>query len=114
MRYYEKGYDYDTAPGTVAAYPGNIALSVRGQDEETSGQRYFTHNLKCEKRADPTNTYYDDAGNSGKVTTFDSGGTPTNNVSIGLVVTMRSRIGCGPGNSAIWGHNFYYESDAEL
>ena len=114
MRYYEKSYDYPTAPGASATYPDNIPLTVRGQDEETSGQRYFTHNLKVEKRAAPTNTFYDESGNTGKVTTYDSGGTPTNNVSIALVVTMRSRIGAGPGNSAIWGHGFYYESDAEL
>jgi hypothetical protein len=114
MRYYEKGYDYPTAPGASATYPDNIPLTVRGQDEETSGQRYFTHNLKVEKRAAPTNTFYDESGNTGKVTTYDSGGTPTNNVSIGLVVIMRSRIGAGPGNSSIWGHGFFYESDAEL
>ena len=114
QRYYEKSYDYDTATGTAAVYPGNIGLTVRGMDEETSGQRYFTNTMRVEKRADPTNTFYDDAGNSGKVTTFDSGGTPTNNVSIGLVLTQPSMIGCGPGNSAIWGYAYFYESDAEL
>tara|TARA_R100001510_G_scaffold49344_1_gene47636 strand:+ start:209 stop:1318 length:1110 start_codon:yes stop_codon:yes gene_type:complete len=114
QRYYEKSYAYSVAPGTAASYPGNIGLTVRGQDEETSGQRYFTQTIRVEKRGSPTNTFYDDAGNSGKVTTFDSGGTPTNNVSIGLVVAQNSMIGCGPGNSAIWGYSFFYESDAEL
>ena len=114
MRYYEKSYDYDTAPGTTAAYPGNLPLTIRGMDEETSGQRYFVDNLKVEKRADPTNTYYDEQGNTGKVTTYDSGGTGTHNVSIGLVVTESSKYGAGPGNSAIWGFGFFYECDAEL
>ena len=114
MRYYEKAYDYDTAPGTTAAYPGNLPLTIRGMDEETSGQRYFVDNLKVEKRADPTNTYYDEQGNTGKVTTYDSGGTGTHNVSIGLVVTESSKYGAGPGNSAIWGFGFFYECDAEL
>jgi hypothetical protein len=114
MRYYEKGYDYDTAPGTTASYPGNLPFTVRGMDEETSGQRYMVFNLKSEKRAIPTNTYYDEQGNTGKVTTYDSGGTGTHNVSIGLVVNQRSKYGCGPGNSAIWGFGFFYECDAEL
>ena len=35
MRYYEKGYDYHTAPGTSASYPDNIPLTII-QDEETS------------------------------------------------------------------------------
>ena len=114
QRYYEKSYDYSVVPGTAAAYPNNIGLTVRGMDEETSGQRYFTHTMRVEKRADPTNTFYDDAGNSGKVTTFDSGGTPTNNVSLALVLVQPSMIGCGPSNSAIWGYAYFYESDAEL
>jgi hypothetical protein len=114
MRYYEKGYDYDTAPGTTAAYPGNLPFTVRGMDEETSGQRYMVFNLKAEKRGSPTNTYYDEQGNTGKVTTYDSGGTGTHNVSIGLVVTQSSKYGAGPGNSAIWGYGFFYECDAEL
>jgi len=114
QRYYEKSYAYSVGAGTAASYPGNIGLTVRGMDEETSGQRYITQTMRVEKRGSPTNTFYDDAGNSGKVTTFDSGGTPTNNVSIGLVVAQNSMIGCGPGNSAIWGFAFFYESDAEL
>ena len=114
MRYYEKSYDYATAPGTGIAYPGNLPLTIRGMDEETSGQRYFVDNLKVEKRAAPTNTYYDEQGNTGKVTTYDSAGTGTHNVSIGLVVTESSKYGAGPGNSAIWGFGFYYECDAEL
>jgi len=114
MRYYEKGYNYDVAPGTSATYDDNIPLTVRGQDEETSGQRYFTAPMRVEKRASPTVTYYDESGNSGKCTTYNSAGTPTNNVSIGLSVTMESRIGAGPANSAIWGHGFFFTSDAEL
>ena len=114
MRYYEKSYDYATAPGTGIAYPSNLPLTIRGMDEETSGQRYFVDNLKVEKRAAPTNTYYDEQGNTGKVTTYDSGGTGTHNVSIGLVVTESSKYGAGPANSAIWGFGFYYECDAEL
>ena len=92
----------------------HLPITIRGMDEETSGQRYFVNNLKVEKRASPTNTYYDEQGNTGKLTTYNSGGTPTNNVSIGLVVTESSKYGAGPANSAIWGFGFFYECDAEL
>jgi hypothetical protein len=114
QRYYEKSYPYSVAPSTASSYPSNIGITVRGMDEETSGQRYITNTMRVEKRTNPTNTFYDDAGNDGAVTTFDNGGTATNNVSVGLVVTQPSMIGCGPGNSAIWGFGFFYESDAEL
>ena len=114
MRYYEKSYPYSVAPGTAISYPGNLGITVRGMDEETSGQRYITNTMRVEKRADPANTFYDDAGNAGKVTTFNNAGTGTNNVGIALVVTQPSMIGCGPNNSAIWGFGFFYESDAEL
>ena len=114
MRYYEKSYPYSIAPSTAVSYPSIIAITVRGMDEETSGQRYITNTMRVEKRTNPTNTFYDDAGNAGKVTTFDNAGTATNNVSVGLVVTGTNMIGCGPGNSAIWGFGFFYESDAEL
>jgi len=114
MRYYEKSYPYSIAPSTAVSYPSIIAITVRGMDEETSGQRYITNTMRVEKRTNPTNTFYDDVGNAGKVTTFDNAGTATNNVSVGLVVTGTSMIGCGPGNSAIWGFGFFYESDAEL
>ena len=114
MRFYEKSYAYSVAPGTAVSYPSNIGITVRGMDEETSGQRYITNTMRVEKRADPTNTFYDDAGNAGKVTTFNNAGTGTNNVGIALVVTQPSMIGCGPSNSAIWGFGFFYESDAEL
>ena len=114
MRYYEKSYPYSIAPSTAVSYPSILAITVRGMDEETSGQRYITNTMRVEKRTNPTNTFYDDAGNAGKVTTFNNAGTATNNVSVGLVVTGTSMIGCGPGNSAIWGFGFFYESDAEL
>jgi len=114
MRYYENSYPYSIAPSTAVSYPSILAITVRGMDEETSGQRYITNTMRVEKRTNPTNTFYDDAGNAGKVTTFNNAGTATNNVSVGLVVTGTSMIGCGPGNSAIWGFGFFYESDAEL
>ncbi len=114
MRYYEKSYAYSVVPGTAVSYPSIIGITVRDMDQNTNGQRYITNTMRVEKRANPTNTFYDDAGNSGRVTTFNNAGTATNNVGIGLVVNQPSMIGCGPANSAIWGFGFFYESDAEL
>jgi len=112
-RYYEKTYEYGTAPGTSEAYDTNIGMRINGLDDETSGQRYMVFRLRTEKRARPTNTYYGHLGGSGKISTADTGGTFTER-NVGLSITSTSMVGGGPSNGAYAGLALYVVSDAEL
>jgi len=114
QRYYEKTYPYATTPGTASSYNTITALGIAGMDEETSGQRYITYPWRVEKRTAPTLTIYDQAGNSGKVTTLDNAGTQTHNVGVGLAFAGTYVMGAGPANSAIWGLTFFCVGDSEL
>ena len=66
QRYYEKSYQLSTAPAT-ADQTGSYGFCV---GTNTVSANYFTYApvLKVTKRATPTITIYDFAGNSGKVT----------------------------------------------
>ena len=112
-RYYEKTYEYGTAPGTAEAYDTNIGMRINGLDDETSGQRYMVFRLRTEKRARPTNTYYGHLGGSGKISTADTGGTFTER-NVGLSITSTSMVGGGSSNGAYAGLAVYIVSDAEL
>jgi len=114
QRYYEKTYPYANTPGTASSYNTITALGMAGMDEETSGQRYMTYPWRVEKRASPTLTIYDQAGNSGKVTTLDNAGTQTHNVGVALAFAGTYVMGAGPSNSAIWGLTFFCVGDSEL
>ena len=114
QRYYEKTYPYATTPGTASSYNTINALGMAGMDEETSGQRYMTFPWMVEKRAAPTLTIYDQAGNSGKVTTLNNAGGQTHNVSVALAFAGTYVMGAGPSNSAIWGLTFFCVGDSEL
>jgi hypothetical protein len=75
-RYYEKTYDYGTAPGAAV---GVGYVGWGGPDSVASLYVFPSWRYSVEKRATPTITVYDTAGNSGKITTWQSGA-PTNNV----------------------------------
>ena len=111
-RYYEKTYEYETAPGTSEAYPTNMGMRINGLDG-TSGQRYMVFRLRTEKRARPTNTYYGHSGTSGKISTADAGGSLTER-DIALSVTSTSMVGGGSANGTYAGLMLYVVSDAEL
>ena len=112
-RYYEKTYEYGTAPGTAEVYDTNLGMRIVGLDDETSGQRYMIFRQRTEKRARPTNTYYGHSGTSGKISTGTTGGVFTER-SVGLSVTSTSMVGAGPSNGAYAGLAVFVVSDAEL
>lgn len=113
-RFYEKTYQYSTVPGTAASYADNIPVRINGLEASTSGQRYFVTRLRTEKRANPTTTYYNEAGNTGRCSTYDAGGTPDNGVNIGLSISGTSMQGFGPANGTWAGLGCYMTHDAEL
>ena len=75
-RYYEKTYEYASAPGT-ATNLGYVGWG--GPDSLTVLYVFPTWRYSVEKRGTPTTTVYDTAGNSGKITTWQTG-LGTNNV----------------------------------
>jgi hypothetical protein len=80
-RYYEKSYDYSVVPATTTNVGRwNAGGSATGQ---TTGYISGGHVVfQVEKRAIPTVTSYDAAGNSGKCTRFTLGGADSNNQSV--------------------------------
>jgi hypothetical protein len=114
QRYYENNYPTGYAVGSAANYPYNNGQFVNGYTS-SFGQKFQTANFLVQKRtAQPTNTYYDAAGNSGKISTLDSGGTDTNNVSIGVAWLSDKSIGCGPSSGTMTGYRYFWVCSAEL
>jgi hypothetical protein len=110
QRYYEKSYAQGTVAGTAQSYPayGNYFNGM----SNTSGQKIVILPFKVTKRASPTVTYYDAAGNSGKITTVDIGGTNTNNVAIALSFVNDAMYAAGPANGTHTG--LYYDWTASI
>ena len=66
------------------------------------------------RTAQPTNTYYDTAGNSGKISSLDSGGTQTTNVSPAVTWISDKYIGAGPATGTMTGFQYFWTCSAEL
>jgi hypothetical protein len=114
QRYYENNYSTGYAVGSVSNYPNNNGTFVNGYTS-SSGQKFQTAQMLVQKRtATPTNTYYDCAGNSGKISTLDSGGTQTNNVSPGVTWSSDKYLGAGPSNGTMTGVQYFWTCNAEL
>lgn len=75
QRYYEKTYDLGLNPGSAT---NNGFVGVGGPDGVASTYFFSSWRYKVEKRTTPTVTVYDTSGNSGKITTWQSGGTTHN------------------------------------
>jgi hypothetical protein len=114
QRYYENNYSTGYAVGSAASYPYNVGQFVNGYTS-SSGQKFQTANFLVPKRTNqPTNTYYDAAGNSGKISTLDSGGTDTNNVSPGVTFVSDKYLGAGPSTGTMTGSRYFWTCSAEL
>jgi hypothetical protein len=112
QRYYENNYGVGYAIGSANSYPNNYGVFFQSFNT-TSGQKHVYDWFKVPKRAVPTVTYYDYAGNAGKMTSIDSGGTNTNNVSIGYTPLNQNNLAAGA--TATWyGAGFFWVASAEL
>ena len=76
QRYFEKGTE----------------VRVNGFQTSVTGQKCVSYNLCVQKRADPTVVTFDSAGNSGKISTLVNNGTPTNNITPGLVLVLTNSV----------------------
>ena len=113
-RYYQKTYDYGTAPGTGI----ENGWSWYGTDYNVSITSTFqSQGIKFETqmRSSPSLTLYDGQGNSGKCTRYRVGSGPTHNESSSadLITTTNFRH-FGQGTSGTGNIAFHYEANAEL
>ena len=77
FRYYQKSYDYGTAPGTNTTL--GIKTSGGSAGGLTTGYIYDSVELKVNMRTTPTLTLYDKAGNSGVCARLNGGVARTDN-----------------------------------
>jgi len=113
QRYYQKSYNYSTAPGSAVTA---ATQGVFSPGSNASGQTFSSAwaPFKVTMRAAPTVTTYDNAGNSGKVswtngsTWTDNGSIPGMSVGDGFV-----NVAAGPF-SGLFGINYHYVATAEL
>ena len=114
QRYYENNYSTGYAVGSIESYPYNVGQFVQGYTS-SSGQKFQTANFFVPKRtSQPTLTFYDGAGNSGKVSTLDAGGTSTDNVSIGITFISDKYLAAGPSTGTMTGSRYFWVCSAEL
>ena len=111
-RYYEKSYDYETAPATNTEVS---SMAINGLDQGTKQLRSVPVKHLETKRATPTVTIYDVPGNSGKINTLDSGGTTATNQSFnGLLANGKNSFNWYIGSTDKEGYIYHYTADAEL
>ena len=111
QRYYEKTYPYANAPGSVTS---DGFVGVGGPDSVASTYLWAVWRYRVDKRAAPTRTIYDTNGNSGKISTWQSG-SQTNNVTPGnanWTGGTTSHTVLHQGNVSGW--YFQATADAEL
>ena len=72
QRYYQKSYNYATAPGTGTTV-GELGNDGNGSSGNSTGQMIAYDTFYIEMRVTPTMTLYDIAGASGKVSTTKHG-----------------------------------------
>lgn len=114
QRYYEHNYGFGYAVGSASAYPYNQPTTAINGYTTANQQKFIYTPLLCEKRAVPSITIYDTAGNNGKLTTLDAGGTGTNNVNVGISSTTHKMIGYAPSAGTYAGYAYFYVANAEL
>ena len=111
-RYYEKSYDYESAPATNTEVS---SMAINGLDQGTKQLRSVPVKHLETKRASPTVTIYDVPGNSGKINTLDQGGTTATNQSFnGLLANGKNSFNWYIGSTDKEGYIYHYTADAEL
>ena len=113
QRYYEHNYNIGQTPGSVSTYPSGMGAWLNGLGTH-SGQKGFQSDYKVTKRATPSVTFYDTAGNSARVSTLNSGGTTTTNQSIAIVMSGTSSILGVAGDGSHTGVHYFWVADSEL
>lgn len=113
MRYYEKTYKYNTAPGTTTQENAVIFIA---HEDSTARPWYVTQPWRVEKRVQPTVVGYDEVGNAGKVSTYSAALVRTDNTTnYGTGSAPSTRVlGFFSTGVADAGISFHVVGDAEL
>lgn len=112
QRYYEKSYTQSDAPATVTQAGAKMHPLVG-----SNVTSYLLHfgSYKVEKRATPSITIYDFAGNSGKVTVMNNSTTANTDNIAGYVDTISSSsFRIYETGTSCGGYQYHYTASAEL
>jgi hypothetical protein len=110
QRYYEKTYNQGVNPGTSTS----LGIVGAANGTNTTGYCIQTASFKVTKRGTPTVTVYDTAGNSGKITTYVTDGTPTTNKTATVDEASQSGFRIYETGTNKNGFFWHYVSDSEL
>lgn len=110
QRYFQKSYPADIAPGTSGAdgYLWFLGYNI------SSGLKIHSFPLPVQMCKAPTMTVYDYSGNSGVISTYDVGGTKTDNVAITASIARVTNAYVRLDGSTIYGMLFQYKLNARL
>jgi len=111
QRYYQKSFHYSVAPGSATASNHELQFSFGTATTLIAGAFVV---LPVQLRANPTITFYDNAGTSGKVSKFSGGGGRTDNITLNVARGLENRINVRIYASSAAGVGFMYQVDAEL
>ena len=111
QRYYQKSFHYSVAPGSATASNHELQFSFGTATTLIAGAFVV---LPVQLRANPTITFYDNAGTSGKVSKFSGGGARTDNITLNVARGLENRINVRIYSSSAAGVGFMYQVDAEL
>jgi len=111
QRYYQKSFHYVTPPGSATPSNHELQFSFGTATSLIAGAFVV---LPVQLRANPTITFYDNAGTSGKVSKFSGGGGRTDNITLNVARGLENRINVRIYASSAAGVGFMYQVDAEL
>ena len=118
QRYYQSSYNTGVSPGSsvdeFAGSNGGQGVYHAFGTNVSGGVASSIGSFVTQMRTRPTVTVYDHSGNSGKITTFDSGSSSTANQSYNSVRQSQRQIIVRTYQSSIFGFEYLYEADAEL
>jgi hypothetical protein len=114
QRYCQKSYLQSVKPGTSLSTNNTSLMQTSWGSANTLGIASSTFTLPVVMRAAPTFTIYDIVGNSGKVSTVDANGTPTNNVSTNQTLAGEAMGAVRMYQNGVYGIEFGYLITAEL
>jgi hypothetical protein len=113
QRYYEKSYDYGTAPGTSTS----TGLCSVNATTVTNGYRYYSVEFAVEKRGTPVITTYAQNGTLTEATNAAGTNLGANSAEAALACTKNFAVRNNRGSNITVTTNcvaFHYQADAEL
>jgi len=110
FRYYEKSYNLTTNPATATE---DGAEQLNGL-QSGSKQIRMTSRFKVRKRATPTITFYDTAGNSARYGEFNDGALTSDIIPGGVILTTDTSFLLYRSSTTATGATYHYVANGEL